>query len=492
MRGFLYLYQLMQLRPYQTQLIKQTAQKVATHKRVIMCAPTGSGKTVIFSEIVRRHIESDMFHRVLVLTHRTELFYQTLKAVVRAGVNVTELKAGMKTGREHKECNCLIAMVETIKRRDLSQFGNFSLIIIDEAHRADFNKVIEHFQDSYIVGATATPISASKKYPLKDFYNDISVSVSINDLIHEGYLAIPKHYKAQFDESGLTKQRGEFTDDSQIQALASSAEYTNLVELWRQYANDKKTIIFNVNKKHTHETNQRFLDAGVSSTVLLSGDPDRDEKINLFRSGEIQVLNNCEIATTGFDVPDIECVLINRPTASLPLWLQMVGRGSRTAPNKTHFVILDFGGNIDRHGMWHIERDWQKIFWNPAKAGDNPAPHKECVSCEALIFASTEICPECGAKQPTREQQEKEKVIGYLEAVGEYDVVGSYIDSLSINQLYHLELAGRYKPSYVARVARTRGDDDLHMYATLKGYSPKWVYYQKNLEKGYTNYKVKI
>src|SRR5690625_4853452 len=134
----------MQLRPYQADLIQKTARSLKEHRRVIMSAPTGAGKTFVFSNIIARHLKTDMFNRVLVLTHRTELFSQSVKAVVNAGTTVTELKAGMKTKRVNAECRCLVAMVETMKRRDLTKFGEFTLIIIDEDHAAEFKTVLQH------------------------------------------------------------------------------------------------------------------------------------------------------------------------------------------------------------------------------------------------------------------------------------------------------------------------------------------------------------
>ena len=480
------------LRDYQKELIVQTAKKILKRQRVVMCAPTGSGKTVIFSEIIRRHLERDMFNRVLVLTHRTELFSQSVKAVVRTGIKVKEIKAGMSTDREHSECRCLIAMAETIKRRNLNHFGAFTLIIIDEAHRADFNKIIDNYPNTNIIGATATPLSASKKRPLKNYYNDISISVGIQDLIEKGFLSAPRHFKAHFDDSKLKTRGGEFTSESQFEAMNDKIIYENHVELWKHHAGDKKTIVFNVNKEHTIETTNIFKSKGIEAEHILSGDKFRDEKMERFRKGDIQVLLNCEIATTGFDIPDIECVDINRPTQSLPLWLQMCGRGSRVAPGKTEFIILDFGGNIDRHGMWHTPYDWKEIFFNPKKAGENPAPHKECKNCGALILASLSKCPECGEIQPSQQEQEVEKVKGYLKEVGIFNVEGSHIDDLTINELYHLEKCGRYKSSYVSRVARTRGASCLSEYARLKGYKAGWIKYQLELETGYHNYKVRL
>jgi superfamily II DNA or RNA helicase len=484
----------MNLRPYQTEIIKRTARELTKSGRVILQAATGAGKTVIFSEIIRRHLEKDLFNRVLVLTHRTELFQQTLQSIVRTGTTVTTLQAGQRTERTHSECRCMIAMIETMKRRTITDFGVFSLIIVDEAHRADFAPILTKMPEVKTIGATATPISASKKKPLKDLYDSIVCGPEITELIQSGYLAKPTYFVADFDESALRKQAGEFSDESQMAALSNSVSFDNLVQMWREKAGKMKTIVFNINAEHTRQTHERFASEGITSAVLLSGDPDRDEKISLFRSGEIQVLNNCEIATTGFDVPDIECVVMNRATASLPLWLQSIGRGSRTAPGKQDFTVIDLGGNITRHGLWDAKRDWKEIFYNPAKASDQPAPVKECPSCEAMVFASAPVCPYCSHQFPSEREQEIETVNGYLRQVGTsvQEIDGKRIGDLSIEELYALEISGKYKPSYIARVARTQGESFLAEYARIKGYSNGWIYYQKTMDKGFTNYRIRI
>ena len=480
----------MQPRPYQIELLRATAKDIAHNTRVIMQLPTGGGKTFVFSEIIRRYLDRSMFNRVLVLTHRVELFGQTLSAVVRTGTDVTELKAGQPTGTQHSETRCLIAMVETLKRRHLPDFGRFSLVIVDEAHRADFSDIIRAYPDSYIIGATATPLTASKKYPLKDLYDSIVTGPSINELIESGYLASPVHYKAAFDDSHLRKRAGEYTPESQFESMSNHVHYENLVQLWQNHAGGKKTIVFNINQQHTREVDAMFRRQGVASTAILSGDSDRDTKIAKFRAGEIRILNNCEIFTAGFDLPDIECVVLNRATASLPLYLQMIGRGGRVAPGKSEFTILDFGGNIDRHGLWNLDRDWEQIFRNPKKATDDVAPHKECEKCGALVLSVMRVCDYCGFEFPSPEEVERKAVQGYLEKVGSAHVEGKHIDDLSITELYHLELAGRYKPSYIARIARTRGE--LSEYARLKGYNAGWVHFQKSLGKGYSNNRVTL
>ena len=484
----------MQLRHYQHKIINVTAKKVYRDKKVIMQAPTGAGKTFIFGNIIKRHLAQNAFNRVLVLTHRTELFDQTKKAIdTVAGIESTPLIAGMKTNEEHKYSRCLIAMIETMKRRSFDLFGDFTLCIVDEAHRNDFRDIIDKLPPhTLLIGATATPISASKKHPLKDIYNNIVFETSINQLIQEGYLAKPLHYKATFDETGLKKRGGEFTAQTQMEKFEGKIYYDNVVDLWRKYANGKKTIVFNVNKEHTRLMNEKFLSAGITSTELLSGDPKRAEKLAQFKSGEIMVLNNCEIATTGFDEPSIECVIMNRATASLPLWLQSVGRGSRTTPTKNEFIILDFGGNIDRHGLWNTERDWKSIFFNPKEAYERPAPMRECPECGGLVFAGVSHCGECGFIFPTPKQEEAQRVQGFLEKVGHEGVIGKFVGDLNVHELIALEDSGRYKPSFIWRILRSRGAHALAEYAKIKGYKKGWVQHQIGLPSVFNNYRVNI
>ena len=479
----------MQLRPYQSRIITATAKACGADKRVIMQAPTGAGKTFCFSHIIARHLAQNSFNRVLVSTHRQELFEQTATAI---GGQAATLQAGDRVESRHATAPVLMTMIETLKRRDFSKLGKFTLAVFDEAHRADFNKVLAKLPDTtYVVGATATPLASSKKHPLKDYYNDIVHQVSISELIEQGYLAQPLHYKAQFDEKDLKTRGGEYTNSTQMEKLGNKIVYENVVDLWRKHAEGKKTLIFNINKEHTRAVNAQFLKAGIKSACLLSGDPERKAKMDAYRADEITVLNNCEIATTGFDIPDIECILVNRATQSLPLWLQALGRGSRIAPGKDSFTILDFGGNIDRHGMWHLKRDWADIFNNPPKLGESPAPMKSCPKCDAILFGGASKCQFCGYAFPSPAEQEKQKVIGYLEEVGHEDVIGKNMNQLSVNELIALEKSGKYKPSYVWRILRTRGRAELKAYAKIKGYKNGWIHHQAKMGTGFKNYKVK-
>jgi superfamily II DNA or RNA helicase len=485
----------MQLRSYQKHAIIKAAKACAAHKRIILQAPTGSGKTFMFSCIIERHLQKDVFNRVLVLTHRKELFEQTRGTIKTiTGIQPAVLKAGMKIGPIHSSAPILMGMVETVKRRKFEELGEFTMCVVDEAHRGDFNIILGKLPpECYVIGATATPLASSKTNPLKNWYNDIVCSTDIQQLVQSGWLATPLHYKASFQDKGLRRRRGEFTNQTQFEKLGNNTVYENMVELWKKYAAGKKTLVFNINKEHTRQVTKKFREAGIASTDLLSGDNQRDSKLEAFKAGDITVLNNCQIATMGIDIPSIECVLINRATASLPLWLQMCGRGSRTHDGKDSFIILDFGGNIDRHGMWHQPRNWKDIFYNPPEKSERPAPMKECPKCGALNFGGASRCQVCGHKFPTDRQKEKQKVIGYLEKVEKDYIIGKHVRELSMEELVALEKSGIYKSSFIARVARTRGSQALKEYAELKGYQPGWVFHQQSINStGYNNYKVKV
>jgi len=478
---------MLKLRPYQKELISNTAKLLTNHCKVVMCAPTGSGKTVMFSDIIARHLERNMFNRVLVMTHRVELFAQTITAIVKAGTSVAQIKAGQKVTREHGEMRCVVAMVETLKRRKELP-GIFSLVICDEAHRADFTPVLKNLpQSTLVIGATATPISSSKKKPLKSIYQNIAISVSIPDLIEKSYLAHPITYKAGFDESTLKVRQGEFTDSSQIEALGNNIAYKNAIDLWKQKSGNLKTLVFCINKAHTVETCQAFISAGIKAEYVLSGDKEREAKFSRFKSGETQVLLNCEIATTGTDIPEIECIMINRATKSLPLWLQMVGRGARVIPNKKEqFTIVDFGGNVDRHGLWEQDRDWKQWFFNPDKAREGVAPMRECESCGAINGIGVKICPYCGHEQSDAEEKQKELVIGELIRVGGSSPLGKRISELTLDQLIALERLKVYKATYIWRVVRAR--NMVKEYAKIKNYSYGWVMRQKSEPSVYSDY----
>ena len=376
----------MTLRPYQERFINNIAASLRTHRKVVAQLATGGGKTVCFSAICDRYCAKSS-QDILILVHREELLAQATKAIKLRTQAVT---AGMKS---IPHARVYVAMVETAYKR-LDKFTNIGLVIVDECHIGNFTKVIEHFTESYIIGFTATPLAARKTNPLKNYFDDIVCGIDIPDLIDQGYLCPELTYSAKsiVDRARLKMKAGDF-DTAQMAAAYKNPKYIDTtINAYKKHSLGQKTIIFNCNVEHSMAVNAAFQAAGFNSRHLDADSPDRAEVLQWFANTPDAILNNIGIATTGFDQPDIETVIVNKATASMPLWLQMCGRGARPHQVKLAFTIIDLGGNCETHGLWSSPRNWESIFHNPKKPGEGVAPVKSCPECEARHHTAKMVC----------------------------------------------------------------------------------------------------
>ena len=442
------------LRPYQVDSVGQVQRAFASgSKRVILCLPTGAGKTVIFSDIAARAAAKGK--RVAILTHRRELLSQA--------------------GRLN---SCDVLMVETLNnaiKRGLD-LGQYDLLVIDEAHIGNFRKVLKSF-DGFVIGATATPVSNP---PLKDSYNAIVCPVGIEQLIADKWLATPHTYAMHpVDTSKLETARGEYTEASLDDAFNKPKVYEGVVSEFVKKWADKKAIVFCVNISATINTAIEFrkqLGPGRVWGVHSKQSPQERERIIAdFSASKNGILVNCGIATTGFDCPDIEVVVINRATKSVALWLQMVGRASRRTATKSDFTILDFGENVTRLGFWQEPRDWANLFEHPKKKGEGVAPVKDCPACGFVAYASARICANCGAEFAPNPKTEAEvlaelkemqyKALGKLEGRKIYDIAQNSAD------LFELQRVKKYKQAFIERVLYFANYTELQRFWRSKGYT---------------------
>ena len=444
----------MQLRTYQLHAVDQIRAAFKDTKRVVLCLPTGAGKTVVFSEIVRRVLEKG--NKVAIITHRRELLSQ----------------AG-------KLNRCDILMVETLNnqiKRGVVNLADYDLLVIDEAHIGNFSKILEGF-GGFVIGATATPVS---KPPMAQRYGKLIDSVSISDLIEEGYLCTPKTYAMHpVDTSKLASRMGEFTAQSLNDAFNRPQVYDGVVhEFCRKWA-DKKAIVFCVNIEATKATWLQFmLKLGLERVYQVHSEQPTELRAKImadFIASKDGILVNCGIATTGFDCPDIEVVVVNRATQSVALWLQMVGRGSRPAPNKDAFTILDFGENVHRLGFWQEPRDWSKAFEGVEKKGTGVAPVKDCPCCSAVLYASARFCEFCGEIFQTEAKQATE---GVLQEMAYDKLSGRYLYDIAKTpaDLWELKSRKGYKQAFIERVLYFANYRELQKFWRGKGYT-----------EGYTN-----
>jgi len=405
-----------ELRPYQQQSIDAIASKYAAGVRsIVFQLATGGGKTITAAALIRRWLAAQpaanpVFGRKAVfLVHREELLDQFRRTMYNQyGVVAEPIVAGKKYA--NPEYPVYVAMVETAYNRLKKKpdwFGKVGLVIIDEAHLGNFKKIFEFFgSDILRVGLTATPIYASKKHPMKQDYEDIVCGIDIPDLIRQGALVPNRTYsiKSGVDRSQLKVKNGEFDNKEMAREYSKGRHVQNTVEQYRKYADGTKAIVFNVNVEHSLLVTEAFKAAGYPTMHLDGTMPDAERKriLHWFHETPGAVLNNIAVLTAGFDEPSIQTVIMNRSTLSLPLWLQVTGRGSRPAPGKDHFTILDLGGNALQHGDWCTGRDWEHLFRNPAKPskGGGVGSVKVCIKCEAIIAAAARTCNFCGAEQP--------------------------------------------------------------------------------------------
>ena len=360
------------LRDYQVDLIAQIEAAIAQgHRRIMLQLPTGAGKTRCFVELVKNHRfapYADGVYNCLIIAHRTELIDQAKKYLKQELRDTSYIHIGIiKAGRElSPRCSIQVASIQTLNSKlDRKQWvPPAGLVIIDEAHHAtakSYQKAIEHYSNAIILGVTATPIRTDGK-GFKDSFDILIKGPSINELTAQQHLCpfrLFAYYIQRINLRNVSTRAGDFDLNQLADAVVTSEVRADLVKTWEQYAKGKRTVVFAVNIQLSKEYAEAYCNAGYVAEHVDGETPDgeRDKILERFTKGETQILCNCSIVTEGFDLPEMECVQIVRPTKSLSLWLQMVGRSLRYAEGKTA-IILDHTDNYERLGLPDAERNW--------------------------------------------------------------------------------------------------------------------------------------
>ena len=332
--------------------------------------PTGGGKTVVFSEIARRYIDEKK-KKVVVLTHRIELSVQTSRMLSGFGVKNKVINSEVKELHDQDEYMCFVAMVETLNNRlqeEKVEINNIGLVIIDEAHYNSFRKLFKYFENSTILGVTATPLSSNIKLPMKDNYQKLIIGESIAALIKKKFLAKANMYNYDVSLQSLKLGiNGDYTVKSSDELYGNQSMLSKLMNGYNEIAKGTKTLIFNNGINTSRYVYETFKKAGYNIRHLdnKNNATERKEILNWFSETPDAILTSVSILTTGFDEPSVETIILNRATRSLTLYFQMIGRGSRTLPTKDNFTVIDMGNNVARFGMWDAPIDWQEIFHFP-------------------------------------------------------------------------------------------------------------------------------
>lgn len=458
---------MIQLYPYQQKIISEIRSAWKAGRRALLiCSPTGSGKTIIFSWIAQ-HSRS----KVLIITHRIELLTETGGTLEKFGVIPGLVMAGTRMPPDNK---VVVAMTGTLKNRVKKWkdwYSSFGLIIIDEAHQQDMDHIFPISSSCYVLGFTATPLRKGRMKPLSDNYEELIQGPDVQELINLGYLVRDRYYGVPVDMRGVGRDsRGEYNTLEMFDRYNVSSLYSGVVDNWKRICPDTLTLVFCVNIEHTIRTAEAFREAGVESDYLVSTEPaDRKGKIERWKKSR-GVLCNCGILTTGFNWQPIETIIINRATTSENLFLQMVGRGSRTASGKEYFNLLDFGENATRLGHYRQERAWS--LDHQQSKGDGLAGVKTCPKCQALLMTTSRVCRYCGYQFPLSRKEQIEVELREMD----YKTV---IRGRTSEDLEHIARLKGYKMAWVWRtIFFEQGEAGLRDYARKKGYHYQWVHRQ--------------
>ncbi|MBL8684403.1 MAG: DEAD/DEAH box helicase family protein [Myxococcales bacterium] len=388
---------MLRLREYQLRGIEQASKRLAAGvRRVCLVLPTGGGKTVVASEIIRRAVARG--RRVLFLAHRRELLDQTLNKLHDAGVHDVGLVLAGERQRYRPHAPVQVASVQTLVRRVMPPA---ELVFIDEAHHANagsYEKILANYPGAKVLGLTATPVRDDGRGLVEQF-DEALVIATPRELIAEGHLAKPRVFGARerVDLSGVHSRGGDYVPHELEREMMKSRLIGDIVEHWIRLAHDRTTVVFATSVAHSQKIVEAFRAQGVIAEHLDGTTPMDERRAILARlaSGATEVVSNCAVLTEGWDLPRCKCVILARPTQSLSLYLQMAGRGLRPWEGIDP-MLLDHGECVDRHGFPQDERDWPSYFAGKKRGANDSAPVKDCPSCYAIVPAAQKVCDACG------------------------------------------------------------------------------------------------
>jgi superfamily II DNA or RNA helicase len=389
------------------------------HKRVLLVSPTGSGKTIVFCHIAKTAAANG--NRTMILVHRQELIDQTSKALNSFGV-----PHGLIASKSKPDDSQLvqIASVQTLIKR-LEKVTKPDLIVVDEAHHAvagSWRQVLEAFSGAWVLGVTATPERLDGK-GLGDIFSILVRGPEVRDLVRQGFLCPPSYYAPRkIDLSAVSIKRGDFDRQELMEVMDKPHVIGDAVEHYLQHCRGQSAVAFCINLKHAENTAAQFRGSGIPAAVIdgtLQSEVRRD-RVRSLAAGEIKVLVSCEIINEGFDLPVVSVGILMRPTKSLGLHLQQIGRILRPAPGKEKAIVLDHAGNLEEHGFAEDVREWSLEGKKKRVQESKKISVRQCPACFCCHEWASE-CPECGHVYGVQEREIRVED-GELVEVGNYRI----------------------------------------------------------------------
>ena len=413
----------MELRPYQ----QEAKEAIFTQwedgiRNTLLVLPTGCGKTIVFAKVTEECVRQG--NRVLILAHRGELLEQAADKIAKA--------TGLGCAVEKAEESCqgswfrvVVGSVQTLMReKRLGRFpaDYFNTIIIDEAHHCisdSYQRVLQHFPDAQVLGVTATPDRGDMRN-LGQVFESLAYEYTLPKAIKEGYLSPIKALTLplKIDMSGVGVQAGDFKAGDIGTALDPYLH--SIAEEMQKYCLDKKTVVFLPLVKTSQKFRNILEEKGFRAAEVNGESQDRAKILADFESGRYNVLCNSMLLTEGWDCPSVDCIVVLRPTKVRSLYCQMVGRGTRLHPGKSHLLLMDFLWHTERHELCHPaslicdnEEVARKMTENLEEASGCPVDIEEAEKAAAEDVVSER--EEALAKQLAEMKRRKKKLVDPLQ-----------------------------------------------------------------------------
>lgn len=407
-----------QLRDYQSDLITKVRENFSRVRSVLIQSPTGSGKTLLTAFMLGTASKKNKTCWFLV--HRRELIKQSIETFGAVGIDHGVIAPSFFMQPEKR---VQIASVQTVARR-FSRIPKPDLIVWDEAHHVaakSWAVIHDAFSSAYHIGLTATPERLDGT-GLGKWFASLVHGPAVTWLIENGFLCPYKLYSppSGIVTKGLHTRMGDFVKSELVSAVDKPTITGDAIKHYQAHAAGRRAVVFCVSIEHSKHVVDQFRNAGIVAAHVDGETPtdERDDAIRRFRNGDIKVLSNVELFGEGFDLPALECAILLRPTQSLGLYLQQVGRALRPFPGKECAIILDHAGNCQRHGLPDEVRAWSLDGVDKKQKRDEDAgpPVRICKKCFAAQPAGALICKVCGTEFEIQ-SREVEQVEGELQEV---------------------------------------------------------------------------
>ena len=405
------------LRDYQQRAIDQLYEWFGKHEgNPCLVLPTGAGKSHIVAALCKNAVQSWPGTRILMLTHVKELIEQNAEKMRLHWPNAPMGIYSASIGKRQLGEPITFAGIQSIAKKS-HLIGHIDLIIIDECHLVNhkdeggYRTLINALQAINpalrVVGLTATPFRLGHGLITDKpaIFDDLIEPVTINELIHHGYLAPlrSKITKTKLSTAGVHKRGGEYIESELQKAVDIEEKNIAIVDEVISLAEDRKAwLFFCAGVQHSKHIAEALRFRGITAEVVTGETPkaQREAILSDFKAGKIRALTNANVLTTGFDYPDIDLIAMLRPTMSPGLYVQMAGRGLRPKSHTDHCLVLDFAGAVQTHGPITGVKA-------PEKTGDGNGemPVKVCDNCHELCALSVRQCPVCGTDFPEPEEK---------------------------------------------------------------------------------------